>query len=154
MSWNAKIVRVYKLPCLKSLSLQNYKELHQIYQNRQGIVSVNLNQDQSNSSKVSLPKLSKVCPTDLAKISLNWMHIGGLPSTTPFQKSNFDQNLYFSKIRFEYSKRTLNQIGFNAICEIDNTYELLMRDFEDFIIELENEKKKVYGMEVPIKVLI
>jgi len=43
----------------------------------------------------------------------------------------------------------LNGCGFRALHEIDNNYEILVHDLEDFMSEIDNEKKKIYGRIVP-----
>lgn len=54
----------------------------------------------------------------------------------------------------QYNKKTLSALGFDAMCEIDNTYHILNKDLQYLMNEIEREKIKIYGVKVPLKINI
>lgn len=145
--WNAKIVRVYKLDLVKSLRIRNFEVLQQICLQDKETRGFAVEENE----RMSFANISKVVPNHVAEVSLQWLRLGGSQMVKQFRPGqNMDE--YLSLIRFQYTSSSLSSLGFDALSEIDNTYEMLVRDFQDFFLELESERIKAMGIKVPVKV--
>lgn len=102
---------------------------------------------------MGLDKLSKTCGQDIAIFTLNWLALQGLD--VPHQyKSDIKRQEYISTLRKQYNKKELADLGFDALCEIDNTYHMLSKDLYLLLEEIDNERLKTNGIKMHVKINI
>jgi hypothetical protein len=145
LTWNARIVRVYRLNHLNSISFENFDALA-------GFDDAHKKLGQDYLMKTQFRQLFVNKLESTVDIKLNWSEVpalfGAPSSSTQFQKPHMNTALYLEQISELYTPEELSKVGFKArsgnLDCIDNTFQVRAKDLYDLFNEIDIEKGKAY----------
>ena len=145
LTWNARIVRVYRLNHLNSVSLENLDTLA-------GFSDAHTRLQEDILIKTQFRQLFANKTDNTVDIKLNWTQLpalfGASTASTQFQKPHVNTAQYLQQISESYTPEELLTLGFNpragSLDCIDNTFQIRARDLYDLFNEVDMEKRKAY----------
>lgn len=70
-----------------------------------------------------------------------------------WQRDIFQNKSYIRELKETYSKKDLKMAGFDSIEAVGNIYEIKTEDIADLLAEINDEKRRILGVNDPVKVL-